>query len=86
MANLSPAVIAEYGLDGPAEEGVVVLGVERRSRAGRLGLRDGDVILAVNGVEIEDVATLRAVTARPGGSWRISVQRGSRVLHSIIHG
>ena len=86
VANLSPAVIAEHGFDGQTEQGVVVLGVERRSRAGRLGLRDGDVILAVNGVEIEDVATLRAITARPGSSWRIAVQRGNRILQSIIHG
>ena len=47
-------------------------------QSAQLGLRDGDLVRQVNGVEIDNVATLQRVIAAQ--RWDIVIQRGDRVL------
>jgi serine protease Do len=86
VANLSPALIAELEYRGSLRRGVVVLEVDRRAPAGRLGLRPGDVIREVNGIAIPDVATLRQVLGRGARSWHLTVRRGQRDLETHVRG
>jgi serine protease Do len=59
---------------------VVVAGVERNSPAARAGLRQGDVVTAVNGERIETSrALVRNVAAvPPGQTVRLTVLREGR--------
>jgi serine protease Do len=86
VANLSPALIAELRFEGRAREGVLVLEVRRRSAAARLGLRPGDVVRAVEGAEIETVDQLQERLAEPRPSWRLTIQRGDRVVRTVVRG
>ena len=74
VANLSPAYADELGI--PDMTGVVVLGAQRRSIARRYNFRPGDIIVEVNGVKIDTVATLdvRLQQGQAEG-WRIVVKR-----------
>ena len=48
-------------LDEEFESGVAIVQVEKNSTAYEYGLQKGDVVLAINGVEIEDVAHFRFI-------------------------
>ena len=60
-------IVAEEGRG--RRRGVMIAGVERNSPAGRAGLRQGDLVVAINGDRIETsralVRTVAAVAARP---------------------
>ncbi|WP_296817311.1 Do family serine endopeptidase [Brevundimonas sp.] len=66
------------GLDRP--RGVIVSDVYRNGPAARAGVRAGDVITAIGGVEIEDVASMnyRVGVARPGDTLQLTVFRDGR--------
>ena len=74
-ARINPAVIAEMNL--PLESaGVVVLDAGRFGP--RVGVRDGDVILSVNGVAVEDTAALVALLSGQVRRIQMVIQRGDR--------
>jgi Do/DeqQ family serine protease len=83
VANLSPAVADELGLPSDAA-GVAVSKVEG-GPAARF-MKKGDVILEINGREIDSVETLGAVLGEEADAWRIALKRGSRVLKLAIGG
>ncbi|MEM8796678.1 MAG: DegQ family serine endoprotease [Pseudomonadota bacterium] len=85
VANLSPAVADELRLRG-ADRGVVILDVEPGSNAARLGLRKGDVIVRVANRDIRDTRTLEEVTARERRVWRFAINRGGRLITSVVGG
>lgn len=60
-----------------ADDGVTVAGVERGSPANRAGVRQGDVIVAVNGDHIESSRGLiRSIAAvAPGAAVKLSIRR-----------
>ena len=59
-------LVAEEGRS--RRRGVLVAGVERSSPAGRAGLRQGDVVVAINGDRVETSrALVRTVAAVPPG-------------------
>ena len=70
----------ELGLARP--EGVIVTGLYPRSAGERAGLRDGDVILTVAGVEVRDGGGVRYqfATQRPGSRVPLTVLRGGRQI------
>lgn len=85
VANLSPAVAEEMGRDH-FELGVVVRAIASGSPAHRLSFQVGDVIFAVNDVEVETVAHIRALTAKPAPQWTITVRREGRLFTLTVAG
>ncbi len=86
VANLSPAVALELGLEDDGKQGVVVLDVDRQSNAGRLGLRRGDVIAGLNDEKITAVKQLAVMLEVSGDAWRIAIERGEKVFNLAIQG
>lgn len=85
VANLSPALAEELSID-VMQRGVIVLGVERRSPARRVGLKPGDIIVKLNGQAISSVSFLQSVIRRGAKRWTISVRRDGEVLTARIDG
>ncbi|NNE52853.1 MAG: PDZ domain-containing protein [Sulfitobacter sp.] len=75
VARINPAVIAEMNL--PLEAlGVVVTEPGRFGR--RVGLRRGDIILAINGIEISETDEAAAFFSGQVRRFELVVQRGTR--------
>jgi serine protease Do len=85
VANLSPALAIRESFDEMAR-GVVVLGLRRGSAADQIGLRRGDVIVRVNGVDIDSVDDLRRVLSDRRGGWELSIRRDGKVLTTRVQG
>ena len=83
VANLSPAFALENNLDD-MQSGVVVLRIRRGSAAASVRLRPGDIILKIEGDNIDSVGTLRRAVDRNTDVWRISVKRGDRVINTEL--
>jgi serine protease Do len=83
VANLSPALSEELGLD-TLMRGVIVLAVAQGSPAYRMKLRRGDLIIKVGGTEIRDVATLKRKLVKPRREWHLSVRRGDRTFNLVL--
>lgn len=77
VANVNPAVMAELGL-APDATGVAVTGVD--GRAARIGLRPGDVVLAVNGVAVANTSEVAMLAGQQVRRWRIDILRGAERL------
>ena len=75
VARINPAVIAEYNL--PLQSSGVVV-TDPGPVAPRAGLRQGDMVLAVNGELVSRPSDLKKVLARSGRSVALEVQRGPR--------
>lgn len=84
--NLSPAVADELQLDAGTADGVAVAEVEDASLAARVGFQRGDVILAVNGVRIQQARDLERISRGASGIWEITLNRGGRVFTSLFQG
>ncbi len=85
VANLSPALADELQLES-ADHGVVILDVDSGSYASNLGFQRGDVIVAVNGEQIERTHDLARITAKPNASWRITIRRGGQQINAVFNG
>ncbi|HZC17320.1 MAG TPA: Do family serine endopeptidase [Caulobacteraceae bacterium] len=81
VANLSPAVADQLGLDPfAAGHGVLVTKIDA-GYAASAGLQAGDLIAQVNGHVPTSVAELKAVlAAAPGGAWTLVIQRGGQTI------
>ena len=77
LRNLTPDVAERLEMPRTAK-GVVVTDVEAGENAEDAGLQRGDVIVSVNGVNVDDVDGFRAAIdrARPEGLARLRVRRG----------
>jgi type II secretory pathway component PulC len=51
-----------------------------------LGFRKGDVILDINGTDIDSVETLSNVLAEERGYWSLAVNRNGRLLRLRVSG
>lgn len=85
VANLSPALAEELSLD-PTLRGVIVLGIDRRSPARRLGLKPGDILAEINRKKIARIADAETLLRVAPSGWRISVIRSGRLLTVVIDG
>lgn len=79
VANLSPALALELGLDDRAT-GVVVVGRSEKVAGLDIGIGRGDIILEINGKPIKAVSQLAEVLAARTRGWVIRYQRGSQIL------
>lgn len=85
LANMSPATAEELGLLG-IETGVVVTEVKPQSTAAGVGLQPGDLIVALNGKEINLVRDVEAIVKTPASAWRLTIQRGDRRITMMFRG
>jgi Do/DeqQ family serine protease len=74
VANLSPALAEQLQLLGEWK-GVVIVQIRRGATAMRLGLKPGDVVLAVNGRNVVKVEDLQNALANANGSWDVTFRR-----------
>ena len=65
-------------------EGVLVADVEEGSHAERNGLREGDIVTAVNRVKVRSVAEFSEVAAAAGGAIALNILRGSARVFLVI--
>ena len=84
VANISPAVADELRLDN--NDGVVITELADGGTAANGGFKKGDVILAVNGVTINDTEELQRVTRERNRLWRITVMRGGQQIQVTLGG
>jgi len=85
VVNLSPAVMEEMRTMG-ATKGVVITAVEEGSPAQRTSFKPGDVILDINGTPVATTADLQRITRTPSRAWRVTLQRGGRVISALLPG
>jgi serine protease Do/serine protease DegQ len=89
IAQLAGATLTDIPADHPASrrlEGALVSEVETASSAWRVGLRSGDIIVAMNQQKVGSAADLqRAVKGNPG-VLALNVVRGDRQVFIIARG
>lgn len=82
VANLSPAVAEELGLNDSVG-GVVVVAIQTPNIYG-LELMTGDQLVAINKVRIASVAALQEALQQPERRWLLQIRRGGSVLNFMI--
>jgi serine protease Do len=86
VANLSPALAEELSINEEAY-GVIVLGIKRGSSASRMRfLREGDIVVALNGERIDTVRQLGKLVKASARQWRVRLKRKGRILDVVIGG
>ena len=84
IAEITPALAEQLRLKDL--EGVVVIEVPRRSYAGSLGLRQGDVILQIGDDDITNRRDLERALRQSRRLWRIAIERGGRTIKFVVQG
>jgi S1-C subfamily serine protease len=83
VANLSPKLAEE--LQMPIEaQGVVIEDVARGSPAGRLGFEPRDVIVNINGTDIDSTESLLRVIDGGADFWRVEIERNGQRIRQFI--
>lgn len=83
VGNLSPKLADELQLP-QSKTGVVVTEIERGAPAMRVGLQPKDIIIAVNGEDIESTRQLESVLAGREWEWQFEVERDGKLLRQTI--
>jgi S1-C subfamily serine protease len=83
VANLSPRV-AEALQMATDVQGVVVEDVARGSPAARLGFAPRDIIVNVNGVDIDATERLQSVIDNQPDFWRVEIERDGRRIRQFF--
>jgi len=83
VANLSPKLADELGLEHE-KTGVIVMALDRKASAARLGFERGDIVLKLNGVEIESVTQLLSLLKETASTWIIRIERGGQESNIVI--
>jgi Do/DeqQ family serine protease len=83
--SVTPSVAQELGL--PFEtRAALVRSVEQGSPADDMGLRAGDLILRLNGVDITDAETFGRIANDRPRRWQVVLQRGGRIVRAEVAG
>ncbi|MCJ8324840.1 MAG: Do family serine endopeptidase [Rhizobiales bacterium] len=85
VVNISPAVAEEMSLPLDSE-GVIISHIEIGSVAQRFGFKIGDIIVSISNVKIRRVGDLLTEVSYGKKFWRFSINRGGRVINSIVNG
>ncbi len=85
VVNMSPGLAEELDLD-PFIRGVVVSGLARGTLSSRYRFRPGDIIIKVDGQDIDNTKQLQRLLTKNEGerSWSIVVERGGRIINSRL--
>ncbi len=78
VMNMSPAVSEELRIDG-FSEGVVIASIEPGSTAARVGMRQGDIIRAINDTDVESTRMLETMTRTAPRVWRLEIERDGKI-------
>ncbi len=84
VTSMSPTLQSEYGFT--RSTGAVVMSVIANTGAARAGLRQGDIIISLNGQSVNGTADLTSILSElhPGDSVSVGVVRGTRTLHLTV--
>jgi serine protease Do len=84
LEEIDGATARKYGLE--ASHGVLVTAVEPASPAEQAGLQAGDLILEVNGKQVDNLPAFRDATAQPSpsGYLRLLVKRQENLLYIAL--
>jgi S1-C subfamily serine protease len=85
VADLTTWLAGRMDIRG-AERGAVIVDVEPRSPAARVGFRPGDVVLEAQGEEIASAEQLAGIVEARSRLWRITFSRDGRVSNIVIGG
>lgn len=85
VSKLTPPVAQDLGLPFDSK-GIVVTDIAQGSPADDMGLRKGDIILSLNGQDMQDVGTFKGLVSRRTNGWQIVLQRNGQVIQSYISG
>ncbi|NDR58559.1 trypsin-like peptidase domain-containing protein [Aliiruegeria sabulilitoris] len=83
LADVTPRLIDELDLPMSAT-GVIIL--RAGGASARLGLRPGDVVVNLNGVDIETAAQLEAQVTQGARGWEMVVERRGKLLRLRVRG
>ena len=83
VAELSPRLAQRLRV-APEAQGVAIVDVDRNSPAAGFGLRPGDIVREVNGVEIDTPRKLAEVAAQDTRWWRFSVERNGQLIRQML--
>ena len=86
VVNLSPAVAEELSISETSEGQVVVTAVSPDSLAARVGIRRGDVLVAVNRERIANTADAATFDRVGPDGWVLTLERGGRIIQTRIGG
>ncbi|MEM8685666.1 MAG: DegQ family serine endoprotease [Pseudomonadota bacterium] len=83
VAELSPALAESMSKD-PFAKGLLVNRMLRRSYAWRVGVRPGDIIIAVNGSQTTTFRELDRALSSGDGAWQVTIERnGQRITSNV---
>jgi Do/DeqQ family serine protease len=85
LQDLDAQLRQQLGIPNKVSGGVVVTEVDPSSRAARSGLREGDVIVTVNGKAVRSTSDLRAMGIDKGKAL-LRVWRGGSFLFLVLNG
>jgi Do/DeqQ family serine protease len=83
ITGLSPSIAETLRID-PDRKGVIVTRILRDSPAIRVGLRPGDIIIELNGVEIVTVDQVSEVIESRPSFWSFKVDRNGRIIRRFF--
>jgi len=83
VGNLSPKLADELGMVHE-KTGVIVLALDRKGNAARLGFERGDIVRKVNGVVVNNVKALLALLRETASTWIIRIERDGRESNIVI--
>ncbi len=78
VMNLSPAVAEELRMYNEFS-GVVISDIQARSTAAYVGFKPGDIVVEVNGVEVENTKDLANLTRKRQRVWNITFKRDGQL-------
>ncbi len=85
VADLSVTLIDRMRIRG-VDSGAVIVDIEPRSPAARLGFRQGDVVVSAQGEDVTSAAQLAGLVETNSRLWRISFNRDGRLSSIVIGG
>ncbi len=85
VRQITPDLAEAKGLPYDAK-GVIVTAVSQGSEAEQMGLQVDDIVLSLNDTAMDTAQTFAQTASQRVRTWQVILQRGGRVLRSIVSG